>query len=174
MDFPAMVCRVLMISTLFLSSFSSYSAQQGNIGKSSSGSFSIRLVIQPNLQTSIATQSFTTTNNSTSTVANFNQPEPLCIKGTGINQYSVAAEGSGINDSFTLNNGQHSYDYEVDLWSSRQNPYDLRSGQRSDLINTVQRHSDCDESQTGFMVKLPEATAQQPLEGTLRFIISAE
>jgi hypothetical protein len=174
MDFPAMVCRTFVTSVLFLSSFSSYAAQQGNIGKSSSGSFSIRLVIQPNLQTSIATQSFTTTHHSTSTVANFNQPEPLCIKGTGINQYSVSAEGSGANDSFTLSNGQHSYNYKVDLWSSRQSSYDFQSGQRSDLINTAPRNSDCDESQTGFMIKLPEATAQQPLEGTLRFVISAE
>ncbi len=163
-----------MISALSLISFSTYSAQQGNIGKTSSGSFSIRLVIQPNLQTSIATQSFQQAGGFTSTVAKFNQLEPLCIKGTGINQYSVATEGSGSNGSYSLSNGSRSYDYEVDLWSSNQNASSLASGQNSDLINTIPRNTDCDTSDTGFMVKIPSAAAQQPLEGTLRFTISAE
>ncbi|KEQ19379.1 hypothetical protein [Endozoicomonas numazuensis] len=174
MDFSSITCRSLLASLLTLIALPTYSAQQGNIGKTSTGSFSIRLVIQPSLQTSIATQSSTQINDQTSTVAIFNKPEPLCIKGTGISQYSVATEGSGTQGSYSLTDGQRSYNYEIDLWSSDQKPYDLHSGQNSSLINTIPRNANCDADQTGFMVKIPEPSAQQPLEGSLRLIISAE
>ncbi|WP_422135299.1 hypothetical protein [Endozoicomonas sp. ALD040] len=184
MKLSAMVCRGLVASLVILITSSSYSAQQGNIGKTSTGSFGIRLVIKPNLQASIATPSTSQTddtnsnaanlNDATSTVAKFNEVEPICIRGTGINQYSVVTEGSGTGGSYALRNDQSSYNYEVDLWSSNREAQALNSGQNSNPINALPRSSDCNNSETGFMVKLPQDVAQQPLEGELNLIINAE
>ncbi|WP_257275001.1 MULTISPECIES: hypothetical protein [unclassified Endozoicomonas] len=184
MKLSAMVCRGLVASLFILITSSTYSAQQGSIGKTSTGSFGIRLVIKPNLQASIATPSISQTddadsnapnlNDATSTVATFNEVEPICIRGTGINQYSVVTEGSGAGGSYALRNDQRSYNYEVDLWPSNQEAQALNSGQNSNPINALSGNSDCDSSRTGFMVKLPQDVAQQPLKGELNLIINAE
>ncbi|WP_252177017.1 hypothetical protein [Endozoicomonas sp. 4G] len=184
MNLPAKACRGLFASLLILIALPTYSAQQGSPGKTSTGSFSIQLVIQPKLQATIATPSLAQTDDgdsttaelsdATATVAKFNEVEPICIKGTGINQYSVVTEGSGTGGSYALSNDQRSYNYEVDLWSSNLEAHSLSSGQSSNPINTLPRNSDCDSSQTGFMVKLPRDVAQQPLKGELNLIINAE
>lgn len=184
MELSAIACRSLLASLLVLIPFPAYAAQQDSTGNTATGSFSIRLVIQPNLQASIATASIVQAddanstdaklNDMTSTVARFNEVEPICIRGTGINQYSVVTEGSGTGGSYALTNDQESYQYEVDLLPSNLETQPLNSGQNSNPINALPGSSDCDSSQTGFVVKLPQDIARQPLKGELNLIINAE
>ena len=75
-------------------------ATQGSLGKTSSGSFTITLVIHPSLQSQVAIvdhESLDEAGNPavipTDTLS-FGEPVALCVAGRGLSQFSLAAEGN--------------------------------------------------------------------------------
>ena len=92
---------------LCLSSPKSYAAIQGKPGKTSTGSFTITLVIHPTLNASSGpdTQDLPDT-------LSINQPSDFCVSGRGISQYSLTAArqngNSQLNSAYTLELQTHS------------------------------------------------------------------
>lgn len=75
-------------------------ATQGKLGNTSSGSFSITLVVYPSLQSQVAIVDENATDEDgnpviipTSTLS-FDRPVSLCISGRGLSRFSLAANGT--------------------------------------------------------------------------------
>ncbi len=75
-------------------------ATQGKLGNTSTGSFSITLVVYPSLQSQVAIVDESTTDEDgnpviipTSTLS-FDRPVSLCVSGRGLSQFSLASRGA--------------------------------------------------------------------------------
>ena len=149
-------------------------ATQGKLGKTSSGSFTITLVIRPKLDAQIATTS-EQPSGSVSTIARFNQKEPVCVKGKGIDNYTLTAEGSGSNGEFTLTSGAQSLTYDVDLWTTPASHEEMVSGQASNSIPSTPANQDC-TTQGAKIAVIPQQPLndKNSLNGILNLTVSAE
>ncbi|MBO9482116.1 hypothetical protein [Salinisphaera sp. G21_0] len=75
-------------------------ATQGKLGNTSTGSFSITLIVYPSLQSQVAIVDESTTDENgnpviipTSTLS-FDRPVSLCVSGRGLSQFSLASSGA--------------------------------------------------------------------------------
>ncbi len=105
------------LGALFLSIFLTHpckteAATQGSLGKTSSGSFSITLIVHPSLRSQIAIvdeQAVDEAGNPTVIpidTLSFDTPVALCVTGRGLSQFSLTAEGNeDINLQATNSNG---------------------------------------------------------------------
>lgn len=93
---------VLFLSGIFAvtSLTEAQAATRGKLGNTSSGSFSITLVVYPSLQSQVAIVDENATDEDdnpvivpTSTLS-FDRPVSLCISGRGLSQFSLAANGT--------------------------------------------------------------------------------
>lgn len=80
--------------------FDAEAATQGRLGKTSSGSFTITLVVHPSLSSQVAVVDNETLDEAgnptvipTDTLS-FGKPVALCVAGRGLSQFSLAAEGN--------------------------------------------------------------------------------
>ena len=154
-----------------------YTATQGKAGQTSSGSFTIRLVIPARLEANpiAATSSENASGEPVISTARFNQKEPICIKGKGIDNYRLIAEGSGDEGSFTINSQRKTYNYDVNLWTSLKSSSQMTSGRPSEKIAPTPAYQDCNASDTRISVSLDTLPEEQSeLNGTLNLTVSAE
>ena len=166
--------NAVMSLSLLISVASLQAATQGRSGETSSGQFTIRLVIPSNLETQqlASTQE---TSAGVATVARFNQREPVCIKGKGIDNYRLTAEGSGNDGAFVVNSANRSHRYDVQLWTSMDNSQSLFSGRPSPAIASMPPYQDCQASDTRLSVQMDPSLARgAAMSGILNLTVSAE
>ena len=191
MDVRRLIKQFSLFFTTFYFSLSApwgYSATQGQVGQTSSGSFSITLVIPPRLEANISTSA---PENTTQTTANglvtekivsqarFNEKESLCIKGTGISNYSLTAEGSGNQGSFVLDSrkdgSQRQLTYGVEFWANRDQYEALTSRQASQSVPPTPIKEDCRENGASIAVVLEQPPGpEDELSGVLNLTVSPE
>ena len=151
-----------------------FAATQGTLGKTSSGSFTIKLVIQPKLEVRIASTS-QQASGSVATVAQFNQKEPICVKGKGIDNFTLTARGSGTKGEFVLTNDKTRYTYGVELWKTPEHNERLVSGKASDRLPSIPTNQDCNTQSAKIAVILNQTVnPQSTLNGALNLTVSAE
>ena len=163
----------LLLGFLLLAGTSTtQAATQGKTGSTSTATMMIRLVIHPNVRASIAS---TFQNDAQSvTRARINQKEPLCIKGTGLDHYTVTANGSGPEGKFILRENNRDLDYKVNIWNGRKKLDTLTNGHPGRLLKTSHFNSDCNNNLTAFSVDIPARNLLQRALGTLGLTINAE
>lgn len=170
-------CKRTLLTAVILSpllfSSSSQSASQGNLGPTSSGSFRITLTIHPKVTAQVASTTQLDTGE-VITQARFNEREPICIQGRGINSYRVTASGLSENGAFQLNSQNSQIPYQVELWTGSESAEPMISGLPSNQLETTPFGTECAESEASIAVKLQQQYIQQPLEGALELTISAE
>lgn len=93
---PLFLVTALAVNPLFKTE----AATQGSLGKTSSGSFTITLVVHPSLHSQVAVvdhelldEAGNPTVIPTDTLS-FGKPVALCVAGRGLSQFSLAAEGN--------------------------------------------------------------------------------
>ncbi|WP_257265167.1 hypothetical protein [Endozoicomonas sp. ONNA2] len=75
-------------------------ATQGKLGNTSTGSFSITLIVYPSLQSQVAIVDESTTDEDGNPVIiptntlSFDRPVSLCVSGRGLSQFSLASSGA--------------------------------------------------------------------------------
>ncbi|WP_153765089.1 hypothetical protein [Endozoicomonas sp. OPT23] len=151
---------------------STQAATQGKMGSTSTASMVIRLIIHPNVRTSIA-ETFQDDKH-TVTKARINQKEPLCIKGTGMDHYKVTANGSGPEGQFIIKENERKLAYNVNIWNGSNKLDTLSHGQPGRTLRTSKLNSKCDDNRTSFSVDMPAKQFFKTALGTLGLTISAE
>ena len=163
----------LLVGCLLISQ-SSYAATQGKLGSTSSGSLAIRLIIHPNIQAKLA-KAADVALNATSHIARFNRKESLCIRGSGIDRYTITARGSGSDGQFHLADAEQTIRYNVNFWTGKKTSHSFSSQGRGKTVSVNSKAINCSNNPHTFSVNLaPTSKIRNFLKGTLGFTIMAE
>ncbi len=95
----------LALSAIILTPTNLHSATQGSLGKTSSATMTITLIIPPKLETRVAEQ-IPVTQSPTPTQVSVNSAIPLCISSNGMASYTVTARGHDNSGSFRVKKWQ--------------------------------------------------------------------
>ncbi|WP_263080763.1 hypothetical protein [Endozoicomonas sp. Mp262] len=136
----------LALSAIILTPTNLHSATQGSLGKTSSATMTITLIIPPKLETRVAEQ-IPVTQSPTPTQVSVNSAIPLCISSNGMASYTVTARGHDNSGSFRVKNGNSWESYKVLLWKNPyQAPQQLNSGQPSEALQPLGRNESCERA----------------------------
>ena len=162
------------LSAMILAPTSLSAATQGALGRTSSASMTITLVIPPKLITETASE-ISPVNPEIPSAAAMNETVPLCVSSNGLASYSVTASGHSNDGGFTLQNGNSKLHYDVLLWENAEsNPQQLSSGEASLGLQPLSQNQSCDNgAQLALQMQQP-LNKNQPLTGAMNLTISAD
>ena len=149
----------LFLCTLFFITSASplFSATQGKVGKTSSGSFRISLVVHPTLTTHIETSE-----DSSSEVAetlSVNQASRFCVTGRGISEYSLSVKNLPVGTGHKL---------------VLMEPSGQESTLNSHALEKFDTRQVCKDSSDSLIVKTDPLNKSQQLPTAIDLVIQAE
>ena len=163
-----------LLSATVLTPEASLSATQGIAGATSSASMTITLTIPPKLIAETTSEipinafSFSGINSS-------NRAAPLCVKSSGLSNYTLTASGHTDNEGFVLQNGNGWRPYEVTVNHASDEEILLVAGQPSSEIPALKRNEDCDDASTELALNLQEPLDEtETIVGVMNLTINAE
>lgn len=150
-----------------------YSYNNGILGSTSSASMLISLIIPPKLETNIANE-LDLSSLKISPTTNINESIPLCIRSNSLTNYTVTAQSHKTEEYFSLKNGENEVPYDIILKRQKEGSFKvLKSGQPSQLLNTLSRDQSCDESPQLSLKVNQIINKSHPIYGALTLTLSA-
>ncbi|PJE78642.1 hypothetical protein CI610_02412 [invertebrate metagenome] len=162
-----------VFSAVIFTSTQALSASQGILGRTSSSSMTITLLIPTKLKTAMSSE-ITVSNPELPSTALVNEAVPLCVSSNGLNNYTVTATGTADYGDFSLQNGADQVNYDVVLWeNSGSDPQTLNSGEASQPLTSLASGQSCEGSSQLALQMDQSINPESPVTGAMNLTINA-